>query len=303
MAVNYVIKRASSAAEVQATIIGAELAEGWMPAIDDVELAYSTDPQGLFVGELDGEQVSSISLVRHGESFAFIGYYNVIEEHRGKGYGLAIWKHALDTLPSSYNIALDTEAHLIPLYGKSGFKETHLNHRSMIDIAVSSAKLHNYTTPPEIVVQPAKQVEFDKLSAYDNAAFGAPHHRFLKGLLDGPNTVTLAATSTAGEVVGFVAARKTIIEEEGWKIAPLYADSEQIVRAILKEVLQEMSKDSPDRKVAIFNLSPREVNPGAHVLAEELDATRLMDMWRMYTKGPLEFAKERVYSFGSIDLG
>ena len=82
MAVNYVIKRASSAAEVQATIIGAELAEGWMPAIDDVELAYSTDPQGLFVGELDGEQVSSISLVRHGESFAFIGYYNVIEEHR-----------------------------------------------------------------------------------------------------------------------------------------------------------------------------------------------------------------------------
>ena len=300
---NFVIRNATSAAEVRSVIIKLAELEGWRPAIDDPDIYYNTDPSGFFIGELDGKPIGSMSAVKYGQTYAFGGLLIVQKEYRRHDYGLNLFEHAFQSVPSTYNDSGDGVLKMLPFYRKYGLVETYRTCRVEVDIAYSTAMLEECAPPPAVIIQPAKQVEFDKLSAYDNTAFGAPHHRFLQGLLDGPNTITLAATSTAGEVVGFVAARKTIIEEEGWKIAPLYADSEQIVRAILKEVLQEMTKDSPERKVAVLNLSPAEVNPAAHILAEELSATKLFDMWRMYTKGPLEFAGERVYSFGSIDLG
>ena len=299
---DFVIRNATSAAEVRSVITKLAELEGWRPAIDDPDIYYNTDPSGFFIAELDGKMIGSISIVKYGQTFAFGGLLIVQKEYRGHDYGLRLFKHAFQSVPSTCNISGDGVLKMLPFYRKYGFVETYRTCRVEVDIAYSSAQLQECVPPPDIVIQPAKQVEFDKLSAYDNAAFGAPHHRFLKGLLDGPNTITLAATSTAGEVVGFVAARKTIIEEEGWKIAPLYADSEQIVRAILKEVLQEMSKDSPERRVAIFELAIG-LDPHVKALAEELNASTLLDMRRMYTKGPLEFAKEKVYSCNSCELG
>ena len=295
---NYVIKKVSSVAEYRATFMSFGVSEGWMPAIDEAEIFYNTDPEGFFVGELDGKPISCVSLVRYGESFAFVGMYIVLKEHRGKGYGLTLWKRALEFFPSTYNVALDAGIGKVSLYQKWGFKEAFKCRKVQIDIGASFAKLVNYSATSDCTIQSARLVNFDKLSAYDNAAFGAPHQKFLKGLLEGPNTITLVATDTADEVVGFVAACKMVIEKRGWRLAPLYADSDQIARAILKEVLQQMRKNSPEREVAMLELAPE-----GYPLAEELNATTLTEIQRMFTKGQLDFARKKVYSFNSADLG
>ena len=72
--------------------------EGWNPGLHDAPSFYATDPKGFFVGLLGDEPISCISAVAYDQSFAFLGFYIVKPEHRGKGYGQKIWNAAI-----SYN--------------------------------------------------------------------------------------------------------------------------------------------------------------------------------------------------------
>ena len=292
----FVVRRAFSADEAQAMIFNLVEQEQWRTAIDDLSLYYNADPTGFYIGELNGEPIGGMTLFKHGDTFAFFCHLVLLKEYRKSGYGKTLSKHLFNSIPSSYNVAMDVAENMIPSYRKEGFQEVHHVTKVMVNITASFARLQKHTTPTDISIQPARQTDFEKLSAYDNAAFGAPHEKFLKGLLNGPNTITLAASNAAGEVVGFVAARKTVIEEEGWKIGPLYADNDRIVRAVLKEVLEDMNNQSPERKAATLAMG-MDLHPDAKALSEELNAITLLDMVRMYTKGPLDFAKDKIYSF------
>ncbi|MGO6906298.1 GNAT family N-acetyltransferase, partial [Rhizobium ruizarguesonis] len=65
--------------------------EGWNPGLDDSLAFLEADPSGFFVGSIGEVPVGSISVVKYGESFAFLGLYIVHPDFRGKGYGKAIW--------------------------------------------------------------------------------------------------------------------------------------------------------------------------------------------------------------------
>ena len=54
--------------------------EGWNPGIDDANNFYVADPQGFLIGELNGEPISCISVVRYSQNFSFIGIYIVKSE-------------------------------------------------------------------------------------------------------------------------------------------------------------------------------------------------------------------------------
>jgi len=84
----YVVK-AMTAAEV-GTAINWAAAEGWNPGLHDADCFLAADAGGFLMGFLDEEPVASISVVRYGRSFAFLGLYIVKPEHRGKGYGRAL---------------------------------------------------------------------------------------------------------------------------------------------------------------------------------------------------------------------
>lgn len=73
-------------------------AEGWDPGLHDAHCFYAADPEGFFVGELDGAPIGCISAVRYGSSFGFLGLYIVKAERRGQGFGLELWRAALDHL-------------------------------------------------------------------------------------------------------------------------------------------------------------------------------------------------------------
>ncbi|MGB7531567.1 MAG: GNAT family N-acetyltransferase [Halobacteriota archaeon] len=89
--------------------------EGWNPGIHDGECFYAADPNGFFVGELDGELVGSISAVSSDDSFGFIGLYIVKPEFRGIGIGTRLWEVGRAYL-TDHNIGLDGVVEQQPYY-------------------------------------------------------------------------------------------------------------------------------------------------------------------------------------------
>ncbi|MGO8499579.1 GNAT family N-acetyltransferase, partial [Rhizobium ruizarguesonis] len=65
--------------------------------------------------------VGSISVVKYGESFAFLGLYIVHHDFRGKGYGKEIWAAGIASA-GDRTIGLDGVAAQQDNYRKAGFE-------------------------------------------------------------------------------------------------------------------------------------------------------------------------------------
>ena len=83
------IKQASRAEF--ATAVEWAASEGWNPGIDDLDAFYGADPSGFLMGYIDDKPVSSISVVRYGEDFGFLGFYIVDPRYRSSGIGIKTW--------------------------------------------------------------------------------------------------------------------------------------------------------------------------------------------------------------------
>ena len=58
--------------------------EGWNPGLHDADCFYAADTHGFLMGLLGDEPIATISVVRYGASFGFLGFYLVKPEYRGK---------------------------------------------------------------------------------------------------------------------------------------------------------------------------------------------------------------------------
>src|SRR5258705_10063353 len=103
-------------------------AEGWNPGLADDACFAAADPEGFFIGELEGAPAATISCVNYGTSFAFLGFYIVRADLRGRGYGLRIWNAAIAHAGPRV-IGLDGVVAQQENYRKSGFQLAYANVR------------------------------------------------------------------------------------------------------------------------------------------------------------------------------
>ena len=113
-------------------------AEGWNPGLADDACFAAVDPQGFLIGELDGAPAATISCVNYGASFAFLGFYIVREDLRGRGFGLRIWNAAIAHAAPRV-IGLDGVVAQQQNYRKSGFALAYANIRFGGTIAPTDA--------------------------------------------------------------------------------------------------------------------------------------------------------------------
>src|SRR5262249_16644187 len=69
--------------------------EGGSPGLGDGVCFNRVDPDGFLIGELDGAPAATISCLNYDSAFAFLGFYIVRRDLRGRGYGLRIWNAAI----------------------------------------------------------------------------------------------------------------------------------------------------------------------------------------------------------------
>lgn len=263
-------------------------AEGWNPGIYDATCFQSADPQGFLGGFIGDELIATISAVKYGQNFGFIGFYIVKAEYRGRGYGLKLWNAALASLGNRL-VGLDGVFAQQENYRQSGFSLAYSNVRYQ-----GIAQIHNKA---DHAVVHLSEIPFAELAEYDQRHFSEQRAAFLKPWIKQPGTVALAITGNnqpnGPDLTGYGVIRPC---REGYKIGPLFADNAALAERLFMQ-LQSAAADKP-----VF-LDVPSVNAAGIALAQAHNMTPVFQTARMYKNGMLELPVANIFGVTSFELG
>ncbi len=258
--------------------------EGWNPGLYDADSFYEADPNGFFIGELDNEPIATISAVKYGETFGFLGFYIVKPEYRGKGYGLQIWSAGMNYL-NGLNVGLDGVISQQDNYKKSGFK---LAYRNIRYEGVSGGQ---HSRNDEIVN--LSSLPFETVDSYDRQFFPDNRSVFIKSWIRQPESNALGILQD-GKLLGYGVIRKCL---SGFKIGPLFADNPELAQSLFLALTASIKPSEP-----IFLDTP-EVHQEAIALAEGNNMKPVFETARMYTMTNPDIPLSRVFGVTSFELG
>lgn len=250
--------------------------EGWNPGLHDAETFHRIDPDGFFMGRLNGEPIASISAVDWGSGFGFIGLYIVTPSHRGQGYGLKLWQHAMERLKGK-TIGLDGVVAQQANYARSGFEFAHRNLRF-------GGQAGDLAGPDY-----GRQVtgsQCDGLLSLDVAP--ALRSDYFRAWLEQTNGLVITGQES------LVVARPC---RHGVKLGPLIAPTREEAHRLLGAACARFPHETP-----IF-LDIPESNPEALALVTSLSMTLEFETARMYCGPQPTLEPSRWFGVASLELG
>lgn len=259
-------------------------AEGWNPGLYDADSFYAADPNGFLVGSIGDEPVATISVVKYGDSFGFLGLYIVKPGHRGKGYGIQIWNAGLARLKGRV-IGLDGVLAQQGKYAKSGFELAYRNVRYQ-----GAGGGHS---PADPAVVRLSALPFDEIRAYDKPFFPDERAQFLKSWIDQPKSVALGILRDR-KLAGYGVLR---VCRSGYKVGPLFADSPEFAERLFLALKVQVPAGSP-----IF-LDIPEVNPAAVDLVKRHNMSAAFETARMYAGKISALPMDRLFGVTTFELG
>jgi GNAT superfamily N-acetyltransferase len=270
--------------------------EGWNPGPADGGCFLAQDPEGFFLGRIDGRPVSAVSVVNYGESFSFLGFYLVHPDFRGRGHGFATWRAGLEHAGSRV-IGLDGVLDQQDNYRRSGFQLAHRNIRYVGAVTIDTPA----AAGPGPAVLPAGEVDRSAIEAYDGGRFPAERPVFLDRWLTAPGHIAYAAMSDAeGRLVGYGVIRPAPAFA---KIGPLFADTPEIAEALFRTLVAGLAAEADPGAPFEVALDVPEPNAAAVALAERYGMKPSFETARMYT-GPVRAVDlPTVYGITSFELG
>jgi hypothetical protein len=258
-------------------------AEGWNPGQSDAACFAKVDPQGFFVGELEGAAVATLSVVNYGDRFAFLGFYMVRPDLRGQGYGLRIWQSGM-ARAGARTVGLDGVIAQQENYKRSGFTLAYRNVRYGGVVAADAAAGAGVV---DLATVPLAQVVAD-----DATVFPARRRGFLRAWTSAPGHVGRALLRE-GRLAAWGVIRSC---RRGCKIGPLVADDGASAAAVFDALVAAKGGGE------IF-LDVPEPNGAAVALARGRALTPVFETVRMYT-GPIRpIALPRVFGVATFELG
>jgi len=268
--------------EIQVALAWAD-AEGWNPGQADTKAFASVDPQGFLLGEIDGEPAAVISCANYDARFAFLGFYIVREDLRGRGYGLHIWNEALAHAGNRV-VGLDGVVAQQSNYKKSGFNYAYANNR-YAGVLTEAPPMTEQTVP-------LAHVPFAAIEAYDSTVFPAPRPAFLRKWSDTAGHVGHALLRD-GVLAGWGVIRPAA---RGWKIGPLFADDRNAAEAVFAALLTGLEGES-------ICIDVPGINGEAASMAQSLGFVPTFETARMYTGEIRPLMLDRIFGVTSLELG
>ncbi|MEO1733328.1 MAG: GNAT family N-acetyltransferase [Pseudomonadota bacterium] len=280
---DYEVRVMTAAEREQAVNMAA--AEGWNPGHQDGPCFAAVDPEGFWGGFLDDQMIASISVVNYDEAFAFLGFYIVAPEFRGKGYGFQLWQSAIAHAGSRV-IGLDGVVDQQENYRTSGFELAYRNIRygGVPGVAPAASPAFRYV----VTRAPSKELE-----DLDTGVFPASRTAFWDHWLTADGHITVEARS-GNQLAAFGTLRPC---RTGFKIGPLVASSPSAARGVLSHLLQRVPQGD-----SVF-LDVPEPNPDARKLAENLGLSAVFETARMYRGSAPQLNTDHVFGVTTFELG
>jgi len=239
--------------------------EGWNLSRSNIEAYFESDPESYFVGEIDGKVVCSVSATRFGEC-ATMDLYLVDPVHRGKGYGWAIFSHALNHLKDVKYVGLHSVPEQVATYEKSGFK--------LFERIPRMSRIAERMPSSDNLVD-LRKIPIEKLEEYDRPYFGSSRLNFLKAILAKEDTLALGYLKD-GELRGYGMLRK---QNVGYRISPMVVEDSKIAEDIINGlqslvVGEEVSMDVYEKSKEVLQI------------LEDQKWNHIFDFYKMFLRGP-----------------
>jgi GNAT superfamily N-acetyltransferase len=263
--------------------------EGWNPGINDVDCLWSLDADGFLSVCEQGQFLGGGAIIRHSDSFGFMGLFIIDKAHRSRGLGTELWwarrNRLLERLGQNATIGLDGVDAMVPFYERGGFKQFTRHRRFQFD---GTQPADNSLSE----VSDLKTVSMDAIAELDRRCFPAERPEFLRSWIQQPDAVSLGVLHN-NSLQGYGVMRRC---GTGWKIGPLFAESAEVADRLFQAFLAERGHQS------VFLDAP-DNNPAAIALCERYGMTEVFGCERMYLGTPPDLAHNHIFGITTLETG
>ena len=227
-------------------------AEGWNPGLNDMDIAWASDPDAFIALRRNGELAGGGTIIAYGRKAGFMGLFIMRADLRRQGLGRVLWHERLRRLRARLDpdapIGMDGVFNMAPFYASGGFR---LLYRDLRFEGEASGRLD----PGAIRLE---NVPWPEIAAYDLAVSGIDRPDFMQRWIGQPGGRGFAMRRS-GAVAGYGFVRPC---RSGYKIGPLYADDVYVAGALLGSLLSTISGhpvafDVPEPNQAALGLAKR----------------------------------------------
>lgn len=260
-------------------------AEGWNPGLHDAQIFPQSDPEGFFGLNSDGRLAGTISAVRYGDEYAFVGFFIVRPGLRGHLLGPSLAQAAIsriEGIPTGIDGVLENVGKYERIYG---FQQAWKN----IRFELASPPSGGVSDTPI----PLTSLPLEELIAFDTRFFPARREKFLRLWVSQPGSHALAVKSSAGTLEGYGVIRPCV---KGWKIGPLFASGKDVAENLFVG-LCSAAGNGP------VYLDVPESNPAALALVHRFGMIPAFSTARMFRDSPKEVDLGGIFGITSFELG
>ena len=260
--------------------------EGWNPGLNDIEIAWSYDPDAFIALRKDGELAGGGAIIAYQGAAGFMGLFIMRADLRRQGLGRVLWHERLNQLRARLQpgapIGMDGVFDMAPFYEAGGFRYLYrdLRFEGTAHGALDSAPI------------PLGQIPWPELAAYDAQVSGLKREGFMRAWLGQQGGHGFALTE-AGAIGGYGFLRPCCV---GFKLGPLYASDPATARRLLQSLLSAVQGSR-------VQIDVPEPNLAAIDLMKELGWPSPFGCARMVYGTPPAVPVEQVFGVTSFEFG
>jgi ribosomal-protein-alanine N-acetyltransferase len=246
---------------------------------------------------LDNNPIGCIAGVRYNQYYGFLGLFLVIEEYRGRGFGLQLWKKALSHLSDLPCVGLEAAPERITDYSKWGFTISSKTTRWQL---LGDGKLvEQYSMNDDLddfSFVEGSSIPQDAVEKFDEKRETTPRPHFLYNWLNHPAGKVIAVIDKKNCCHGFGRIRPCLLQNgDGWRIGPLMADTPMLLQILLKKLIE--------RHPGLIIIDAPGLNKSASEVFEKLGFKSVSETFRMYRGSQPPVSMNDVYGLACLELG
>lgn len=295
-----IILRNQSFSDIEDTRDTLMRAEGWAGMLHAWPALFALDPAGFYMLERNEAKLASISMVTYPNiKLAYVGMYVVPKELRGQGFGRLIFEKVLEHTENTrgaVSIGLNCFSAMSPLYFKYKF-QTHT-----VDSIWKLTGHFTTATKDTQYMNGISESIFNELANYDTCVFGDSRTKYLRGMINKPNTVTVLAKNH-DQVLGYgIISQRDPAQPEtnnSYRIGPLYASNQSIADEILQKLIETVNLTDVQ---SVFIESPGSNQEATEILTR-YGFKQAASLDKMYRGDPPKFAENQIFGYSSLAFG